>query len=202
MARMREKVKFVGYEMANILQNISQNRVDKKITKDDIKHAVAAAYLSVYQGKTMYTTSRLCTPLGHASSGNLYCVKGLENGNASVIWCHRWHSANNSPSPAEITIENRDSRSIVNMGSNSPSKIYPDLRIQKGEMKILVEVCFHYSKSSGYGFTDSRMCADVSSKTAFGFFVLNPPRKGDSIYFNTVVIFTPKPGLFDDTAPV
>jgi hypothetical protein len=31
--------------------------------------------------------------------------------------------------------------------------------------------------------------------------VLSPPKKGDGIFFNTVVIFTPKPGLFDESAP-
>ncbi|MDR1235407.1 MAG: hypothetical protein LBJ96_00210 [Holosporaceae bacterium] len=199
MARFREKLKFVGYEMAGILQNISQNRENRKITKDDIKHAVAAAYLSIYPGKTMYTTSPNRAPMGHTSNGHLYCVKGLENGKASVVWCVRWHSAVDSPTPARISIAGeRDTlgRSIVNMGSNAvPSKIYPDLRIQKGETKILVEISFHYSN-----FSDGRDKGNVPVKTAFGFFVLNLP-KSDSIYFNTVVIFTPKPGLFSDAAP-
>jgi hypothetical protein len=200
MARMREKMKFVGHEMAGIFQNISQNRENKRITSDDIKRAVAAAYLSVYPGKTMYTTSYCTTPLGYASQGYLYCVKGLENEKASAVWCVRWHSANESSSPGAITLIWRDSRSIVNMSSNvDPSEIYPDLRIRKGEIKILIEVAFHYyfAPDSTYGFTDSRKCSKVAPKTAFGFFVLNPPGK----YFNTVVIFTPKPGLFGDAAP-
>jgi hypothetical protein len=54
--------------MANILQNISQNRENKKITKDDVKYAVAAAYLSIYPGKTMYTISNNRNPFGHTSS--------------------------------------------------------------------------------------------------------------------------------------
>jgi hypothetical protein len=198
MARFREKLKFVGYEMAGVLQNISQNRVNKRISKNDIKHAVAAAYLSIYPGKTMYTTSKDRAPMGHTSNGHLYCVKGLENGMASVAWCVRWHSAVNSPTPAEILISGRDTlgRSIVNMGNGvDPSKIYPDLRIQKGETKILVEISFHYSN-----FSDGRNSVNVPVKTAFGFFVLNIP-KSNNIYFNTVVIFTPKPGLFGDTAP-
>jgi hypothetical protein len=117
-------------------------------------------------------------------------VKGLENEKASVIWCTRWHSANDSPSPGKISLAGRDSRSLVNTGSNvDPSKIYPDLRIQKGEVKILIEIAFH-----NYEY-------NIPAKKAFGFFVLNPPKSGDNIYFNTVVIFTPKPGLFGDTAP-
>jgi hypothetical protein len=202
MARMREKMKFVGYEMAGILQNISQNRANKRISKDDIRHAVAGAYLSLYLGKTMYAVSGGFAPLGHTSSGNLYCVKGEKDGNASVIWCVRWHSAYNTPSPATISVVGRDSRSIVKLGSDvKSSSIYPDLRIEEGEMKILLEVTLHYSQAPGYGFADGRDGADVPPKTAFGFFVLNPPKNGQSVYFNTVVIFTPKPGLFSETAP-
>ncbi|MDR1334360.1 MAG: hypothetical protein LBJ71_04020, partial [Holosporaceae bacterium] len=182
-------MKFAGHEMANILQNVSQNRASKRITKTDIRHAVAAVYLSVYSAKTMYTTSESHSPMGYTSNGHLYCVKGVENGNASVIWCIRWHSAVDSPSPAKISMQDRDpyERTIVNMGSGvKPSSIYPDLHIQEGETKILVEISFHY----GSYFTDGRTCADVPAKTAFGFFVLEPLWRRRNVYFNTVVIFT------------
>jgi hypothetical protein len=188
---MHKKLKFVAHEMANILQNVSQNRANRKIRSSDIKCAIAAAYLSIYPGKTMYTISGR-SPLEHTSSGHLYCVKGLENGNASVVWCVRWHSANDSPTPATITLGGRDSRSIVNTGSDvSASSIYPDLHIQKGQIKIIVEIAFHHYTSRG-----------ISAPKSFGFFVLNPPSKWDNIYFNTVAIFTPKPELFDEIAPI
>jgi hypothetical protein len=119
-------------------------------------------------------------------------VKGLENGNASVVWCIRWHSAEDSPTPATITLIGRDSRSIVNTGSNvSPSSIYPDLHIQKGQIKIIVEIAFHHYSKFG-----------IPAQKSFGFLVLNPPSKWDNIYFNTVAIFTPKPELFDETVPI
>jgi hypothetical protein len=194
-------MKFIGYEMASILQNVSQNRVDKEITKTDIRCAVAAAYLSIYPGKTMYTTSHIHTILGHSSEGYLHCVKGLENGNAGVVWDTRQYSVENSPSPATIVVTSSYySRSIVKRVSvGKPSSIYPDLRIQRGETKILIETALHYAV--GYSFTDGRACSDVPAKTAFGFFVLKPPQSGSSDFFNTVIIFTPRSGLFDDTAP-
>jgi hypothetical protein len=90
----------------------------------------------------------------------------------------------------------------VNTGTDvSPSSIYPGFSIQSGQIKILVEVTLHYSSASFYYFTDGRPHASVPAKTAFGFWVLFPPKKGDAIYFNTVVIFTPRPGLFDETPP-
>jgi Flp pilus assembly protein TadG len=207
LKHLNSRMKFCAHCMANILQNVSQDREDKKITLSYLRNTVAAAYLSIFPGKTIYTTSKSHAPFGYVLSGQIYCVKGLDNGNVSVMWCYRWHAADNSPSPSTITIQTyRDPRSLVNTGTNvSPPSIYPGLSIQSGQIKILVEVAFHYYPSSvgtKYYFTDGRSCASVPAKTALGFWVLSPTSKGSAVFFNTVVIFTPKPGLFDETEPI
>jgi Flp pilus assembly protein TadG len=205
--RIQERMEFVAHEMVNMLQNCSQNRGDKKITKNDIKHAVAGAYLTVFPGKTMYTTSDRTAPLGYVSHGHVYAVRGNGNGTASVLWCIRFHNAYDCPSPSQIVLDLPWNSLVKRLTNSIPSNIYPDLKIQGTELKIIVECTFHYIRvpTCGYKFTDGRLCADVSSKTAFGFLILTPPGISDSIrggsYFHSVVIFTPKSGLFDGIAP-
>ena len=56
LKRYHDQTEFVAQQMVNILQNISQNRENKKITINDIKRAASLAFLSVYPGNTMYHT--------------------------------------------------------------------------------------------------------------------------------------------------
>jgi hypothetical protein len=85
-----------------------------------------------------------------------------------------------------------------------PSKIHPDLKINPNEMKIIFERALCYHNLNNWMFSDGRLCRNVSIKDAFGFYLLIPKsasaRRRD--YFQTVVIFTPNPGLFDENVPV
>ncbi|MDR0968279.1 MAG: hypothetical protein LBL99_01430, partial [Holosporaceae bacterium] len=94
-------------------------------------------------------------------------------------------------------------RPTVNYKQNvAPSEIYPTLSIKSGQVKIIVEVNLIYS--SGYKFGDGSSCGNVAPNRAFGFWMLplyGRVPNGDASYFNTVVIFTPKPGLFNETKP-
>ncbi|MDR0556106.1 MAG: hypothetical protein LBG20_03855 [Holosporaceae bacterium] len=203
---MKARMDFCAHCAVNMIQNVSQERGNKRITKDDIRYAIAGAYLTVFPGKTMYTTSNRTAPLGYVSHGQIYAIKGNSNGTASVLWCIRFHNAYDCPSPSKIVLESSPWYSLVKILTNSiPSNIYPDLQIQGTEIKIIVECAFHYVKGNGYKFTDGRSCDNVSPKTAFGFWVLNPPgikgSDGYGSFFHSVVIFTPKPGLFNETPP-
>jgi hypothetical protein len=83
-------------------------------------------------------------------------------------------------------------------GVSSPSQIYPNLKMTGDCEKILIEASIARSNSfltkSGNQLTD---------KQSLGFHFINPRCGdwGDRMYFRTVVIFTPKPGLFTETAP-
>jgi hypothetical protein len=194
-------MEFCAYCLINMLQNQQYGL----ITSNNIRYAVAGAYLTIFTGKTMYTTANGKTPLGYSPSGNLFYVKGNDDGTASVIWSVGWFSGDDSPSPATISIKptaDLVTSGLVTVKTNVPPlEIYPELQIQPGEVKILVEVGLCYKASSPlYGFSDDRNCQDVSPKTAFGLLLLNPPHVNE-IFFNKVVIFTPKPGLFNETAP-
>jgi hypothetical protein len=87
------------------------------------------------------------------------------------------------------------------------STIYKDLKINKDEIKILVECYSLYIAEDNFRFSDGRKCSSVSPREAFGFLVLRPTASAAGYsarqkpYFTSIVIFTPKPGLFNETAP-
>ncbi|MDR1334501.1 MAG: hypothetical protein LBJ71_04765 [Holosporaceae bacterium] len=198
---IKTKLNFCAHEMVNILQNASQNRdaAHKKITVSDIQNALAGAYMSIFPGKTMYTTSAHTLPRGQGPFAVLHCVRGLGGGKASVLWQRAVYTVDYSDSPSIIVVVNGhwSGRILVAASASADmSAIYPDLKIQNGEIKIIVECTI----MGGYNFTDGRLGDDVSPREAFGLLILTPKnRRG--CYFNTVAIFTPNPGLFDKTAP-
>jgi hypothetical protein len=197
---------FCAHEMANILQNASQNRdIDhRKITVDDIKNAMAAAYMSIFPGKTMYPISAHVLPRGIGPFAALYCVKGLGGGRACVLWRRAIYTVDSCCNPSKITVVDccLTARTLVTASTNAnASDICPGLKIENGEIKIIVECTIFYNhKDQIYKFTDGRWCKDVPPSKAFGFSILTPADK-NSCYFNSIVIFTPKPGLFSETAP-
>ena len=91
----------------------------------------------------------------------------------------------------------------------APSNICRGLTIKPGEYKIIVEPAVYYNESNYWRFGDNRFCGSVRYNKAFRFFLIFPKvhskngsSVGESAYLNTAVIFTPKPGLFDETPPM
>ena len=64
MKRYNERMDFVGHQMAGMIQNISQNRADKRITKADLRNIISAAYTTIYPGDTQFLT-----PAGYPGPG-------------------------------------------------------------------------------------------------------------------------------------
>ena len=75
----------------------------------------------------------------------------------------------------------------------STKRHYPTLTIADGEVKIIVEAYIYKPSDNPDG--------ACPVKKAFGTYLLTPPARGVSGYFNSVAIFTPKRGLFDETGP-
>jgi hypothetical protein len=196
--------------MVNMLQNISQKRENKKITKLDIRHACVGACLAIYPAKSMYSPETDNHLYGHFPLGFIHCVKG-ENGKARVLWYLNFYVDAANPAAVAALSSNNSSMSAVNCTSSAlpPASIYKDLKIKDGEIKILVQCsCFYNNSATLWKFSDGRTCMDVSPREAFGFMVLpvktSASNTGNSsvyVYYNPVVIFTPKPGLFDETPP-
>lgn len=211
LKRWYSQTEFVAQQMANIIQNISQKRSNKKITVNDIKYAASAAYLSAFPGTSRFVSKGIKTSeLGYNPLGNIFCVQGITDSTAKVLWAKRFHMADGVYAPINVGVDNGIRRTNVkNLSNVSPSEIYPTLRIGKDQIKIIIECAVHYSQASGYRFADGRLTANVSPSHAFGLKLhrLSPPatrdgKNNDAIYFHSVVIFTPRLGLFDETAPV
>ena len=197
--------------MVNILQNISQNRENKKITINDIKRAASLAFLSVYPGKTMYFngTERSAHDLSHYPKFHIHYVKGLSGGKASGVWARRFR-INEGIKPSGWMYTNMtktDSDSKVKWGNNlAQSTIYPTLKVDEGKYKIILE-CVLYAGSESINRSHYVATDDLSAmaRKAFKCFLAIPrpayPNKDRGYYFSSVVIFTPKEGLFNTTPP-
>ena len=141
--------------------------------------------------------------------GHIFCVQGNADSTASVLWARRFHYSRTGSDPSKVGFDTTIRRTnVLNQKNKSPSKIYPTLKINPGDIKIIIECTIHYTRDEVYSFTDGRKPSNVSPSEVFGLLLykLSPPKTrdgitNDALYFNSVVIFTPKPGLFDETPP-
>jgi len=202
--RYYSQTEFVGQQMANMIQNISKTRsADKrKITKEDLARIHCLAWQTVYPGTTMFYTNS-SYPFGHVPYTHLYYVRGEEEGKASCVF--RLYIYNgNVTKPADIislgmldVLKNNHTASKIRFLTNTePSNIYPTLKINKGEKKIIVETLMLRRTTWTNG---------AAEKSTVGLHLVNPPMTKSSDWrymFHSVVIFTPKPGLFDENGPI
>jgi len=74
------------------------------------------------------------------------------------------------------------------------------LKISEGEEKVIIDSNLWWRT----GDKDNTGNTVKTSREAFKFYLVSPKVTvpcGSEAFFNSVVIFTPKPGLFDETAP-
>lgn len=216
MKRWHRKTQFIANEMAQGIQTISQNRDDKRITIVDLINVGKMAYLTIFPGGTVIPGKAYYYPLGYYATYAIFYVRGIDRGKASVIWGiifagdgdrdsnisknGMWYNTWYSPPSSTFGEVNR---MVTNSLKNvEPSQIHQKLSIKQGEVKIIVECCFVYCTSRHFG--DGTLCSKKSFKEVFGLLFLSPKYQKDREYyafFNSVAIFTPKAGLFDDTIP-
>lgn len=208
--RYYSQTEFVAQQMANIIQNISQKRENKKITAEDLGYAVALAYQTIYPGTTMFWQGN-GLPLVHVPHPIIYYVKGNDDGTATTVWAKAfWTNRETDISPTTIqsaTQTTTHDLSHINMGTNlTPSQIYPTLKIKEGKVKIIVEAIIFFHSD----FKDINGKSGYTSRKVFGCHLISPKRWHDNGlfndenrggYFHSVVTFTPKSGLFNETAP-
>ena len=210
--RYYSQTEFVAQQMVNIIQNISQNRENKRITTNDLKHAMTLAYQTIYPGMTMFWQEQGLYFVNNPHP-IIYYVKGNDGGTATTVWGKTlWTGDYRAVSPTKIrtgTETTTHDASLINMGTDlQPSQIYPTLKIQPGEVKIIVEA-FIFFKT---GLKDINGKSGYTPREVFGCHLVSPKLwqnengrladdKTRGAFFNSVVIFTPKPGLFDETPP-
>lgn len=213
--RYYSQTEFIAYQVIQMIQTISQNRSDRKITATDLRNIYSAATLSIYPINDFSNRSG-GHKLGHFPEFQIFYVKGNSDGTASVIWSctiHMWNykMVISSPSAVGVRVDTpgRSARSVVNIATNvDPKIIYPKLSMTATDKKIIVETKICYSTSSAYCFDNGVACNKVSSREALGLYLVSPKGlknnsggSSDYGYFNSVVIFSPNPNLFTDTAP-
>lgn len=191
LAFFKRRTEFVAYEIANMIQNIHKND-GKPITKTDLRNIIVAASHAIFPGTTFFRPKK--DFMNYGLLCQIYYVKGLDNGNASCLW--RIHVGDNgvstkNPSTVVATTYSSDySGSSVRFKTNvAPSQIYPSLKINPGEVKIIIDLSLVSDKST-------------FSKKTYGFYLITPHFRVYSSYsfcFNSVVILTPNPGLFSES---
>ena len=211
--RMYSQTEFVAQQVANILQNISQKRENKKIKLDDIKYAASLAYLTIYPGTTMYRvgTSGSRHELSHAPRLNIFFVRRLAGGKASCLWFRRFIGEGASTPTGwnpSSTVGGSDVSRVYPNVDVAPSNIYPTLKIGEGEEKIIIEAnIFNSNKTMNANDYVESDRQEALAKKAFNCKLVAPKPLSKNInaangwYFNSVVIFTPKSGLFSETPP-
>ncbi len=217
LKRLHSQTEFVAQQMANILQNLAKKGASegRTLSCSDIRYATSLAYLSIFPGTTKFVSKKNApvSDLGYRPFGFIFCVKGDSDSTASVLWTRRFHMARDTEiSPAKISIDSdaeyNKRTNIKILSQASPSEIYPTLKIEKDQIKIIIECTIFYRQGEGYSFTDGRQTANVSPSEAFGLrlFKLSPMKTRDGqenkeLYFHSAVIFTPTSKEFFQTAP-
>ena len=204
LQRYQQQMDFVAQQVAQMLQNVSQQRTNKRITQNDIVNVARAAYLTVFPGVSMVPIRNEWLPLGFYIEFYLFGVRGEPNNKASVKWVVKLYFTQESGVSGSSVI---NSCVVHNKQHVHPSEICSSLTIKDGEIKIIVECHLRYGLA--YHFSDGRRCKDVSFREVFGFLVYNPvPDKSDRVnskdfasFFISHAIFAPAAGLFDDTSP-
>jgi len=193
--RLYSQTEFVGQQMANILQNIART---KKITMNDIKYAASLAYLTIYPGTTMFTTTpgKEYHVFTHQPRVYMHYVKSGSEGKASSVWM-LWVRPGSSTDPKNWDSEGAAGKyagSVVQFKTNvTPSSIYPTLKMDSGHDKVIIETQIRWD-SSGQRNANGKLLK--STREVFGCYLANI--KQSKNYFVSVVIFTPNSGFTED----
>jgi hypothetical protein len=96
----------------------------------------------------------------------------------------------------------KDTSFNLNQEYTNPAGIHPDLKMENGEVKIILQMSF-YAHSNYYVGGTSEYNAVTNSKKLFNFFLLPiKVENGNNLFFRNTIIFSPNRGLFDDNKPV
>ena len=201
-------MQFVADQMAQVIQSFN-----RRVTMIDLANAGKLAYLTIFPGNTLIPITAFRYPMGYYTNYLIFYVKGVADNKASVCWGTYFAADGLGASGATNGIYQykfnsrsnfyEQSRVITQFLTNeTPTKIHPNLQIKNGEVKIIAESLIIYS--TGRFFGDGTSCSKKSFREVFGFLIFSPKCKewsGHYSFFNSVTIFTPKPGLFDETPP-
>jgi hypothetical protein len=208
--RIQAKIDFCAHCVIGMIQNITQNRSDKKIRRKDLSYIRCSGTLITYPGMSGYSCGTIGSnkkfPTGLMHLYYVFYVKGTGHNRCKICWCWDSHFIGTTPDNSL-----RDSYGAGNerlcvvkyvSGEANSYDIYPSLTIEEGEEKVIVDLCYCVTN---YLCNGEKM-EMTSIGRYFGLYIASPKRtwaKGGIMegYFHKIVIFTPNPGLFSETAP-
>lgn len=166
-----------------MIQQLTNTRSDKQLTKNDIGRIAYASCLNLFHTNSMFKP----WPFGIAFSIDYYYVKRLNN---SYQYQYSWGSTDYSsgtPSPKTMS---KGCNDIVTKNQSEIEALHPDLICNKdGEERLLIFCCYR------------RMSF---SKSKIGLFLMEPKSVIGGVHTNhsfkdflyQSMVITPKPGLF------
>ena len=199
LKRYYDQTEFVAQQMVNMIQNISQDRENKVVTKRDLGRIENLAWLSVFPGNTMFCKgSNTIYELGYAWNTIIYYVQANDDGTASCRW-RAFNKGEYSYYVPNIYYTDNKGSPVRYKTNVAPNEIYPTLKMDGRDKMIIVTTLY---RTSNYT-TPAR--TSLSNKQSFGFYMLNPSHLNETsstwYFFYSVVIFTPQKGLFDPDNP-
>lgn len=198
MKRMYSQMEFVGQQMVNIFQNLSKKRAaeEKTLKYEDLCHAASLAYLTIYPGKTMYSTTnnQKKHEFIHCPFFMVYYVQGTTDGKAKCLWDLHITTDTCTKPPWRVfgayTRSVAHSTVVYSANEVPASSIYPTLKVEGNNPKIIVEPTLFWNKN----FMNKNGNKVSNAIQAFGYRFTKPKNFND-LYFNQVVIFTPSAGF-------
>jgi hypothetical protein len=189
-----------------MFQNVSQKR--GKITMQDYKYISCSAFLPYYGGgMRQYGKDSLKSYAIPTPQMSLCYLKGTGINKVKMIWAiiSTW----GYPPPLRMSSLKQAGEGIHDFVMTpltytdveyDASHICKDLKINAGEVKMMVDVYLNASWCPEM-FGKRRVLPDL-----WGLLICNPEAEswGSNMggWFHYKIIFTPNPGLFDETAPV
>ncbi|MBE6447447.1 MAG: hypothetical protein E7015_03115 [Alphaproteobacteria bacterium] len=133
----------------------------------------------------------------------IHYIKGNDDGTASCVWNIELHTASGKyPSTIDCNVlqKTHHMSHVKYLQNTQLENIHPKLRINPGEIKLIVESCILVSPSISdiYG-------TNYSIRNQLGLYIATPETKGTLnnhfSAFTSVVILSPRAGLFSETPP-
>lgn len=199
-------MKNAAYYAVGAIQNVSQNRENKKLTKLDIQQIAAMWILCLPISLDFINYKYLNAVL---ISTNLTLVEGTGTDKCKVRWSgytdrtrlpftswnvRKKNDGDTLTAAFAVSLHTRYGQSVKINQEVVSTNLYKDLHIKAGEIKMILELSFYNSAS---------MKGKIPIEKAFGFNMLKMPSWGNKndVYLNTWVIFSPQNDIFDPDNP-
>ncbi|MDR2782037.1 MAG: hypothetical protein LBB21_06345 [Holosporaceae bacterium] len=184
-----------------MLQNVSANRANKRITKSDIIRIACVAFLPHFGGGTLqYANGNIVKK--YSSVMALFCIQGTGNNKGKMTWSMYQSGISGVANGFGVFNSGKHNywaefaKGLTFGAEYDLDVIHKGLKIEAGEIKIVVNVAIYID-------TRFRFSSGVYIKptpSLWGFFIFNPKTGSlDNMqeYFHCNVVFTPRPGLFE-----